>query len=132
MKKSIKVALVLAVLALALVLLAGCGSKKLVATKTTEESGMKIEEKMEITFNKDDKVEKVVETMTFEDEDTAKMMVEMFAGSEEMEGFEVKQDGKSMIMTMDAKTFAEMEGEEDSMTREQIKKELEEDGYTVK
>ena len=132
MKKSIKIATLLVILALALVLLAGCGKNKLVATKTTEEGGIKLEEKMEITFGKDDKIETVVETMTFEDEETAKSMADIFGGSDEVEGFEVKQDGKSMIMTMDAKTFTELEGEEDNMSKEDIKKELEEEGYTVK
>ena len=49
------------------------------------------------------------------------------------DGIEIKQDGKKVIMTMDAKTYAEQQGASDEeMTKEALRKVLEEEGYTVK
>ena len=44
------------------------------------------------------------------------------------------QKGKKAIMELDAKTFAEMAGNEEevNMTKEELRKSLEEDGYKVK
>ena len=51
----------------------------------------------------------------------------------ELEGMEVEQDGKKIIMTMDAQAYASSEGVSDEeMTKEALKEALEEDGYTVK
>ena len=132
MKKVLKAGLLLVIVLALVTVLTGCGDNVLTATKTTEESGMKMEEKMEITFDSNDKVEKVVETMTFDDEATAQLMASLFSLSDE-EGIEVKQDGKSLVMTLDAKAFAEQDGmEEEDMSKEAIKKSLEDAGYTVK
>lgn len=140
MKKTLKIGALILALATLLVLLTGCGGDKLVATKTTEDDGMglgKYEETVEIKF-KDDKVTEITMTSEFEKEESAQGMAAIFnmgvsMAGEKMEGFEVEQKGKKVIIRMDAKLFAEQEGiSEEGMTKEAMKKALEEDGYTVK
>lgn len=132
MKKVLKNGLLVVIMLALIVLLTGCGKNVLTATKTTDEEGMKMEEKMEITFDKNDKVEKVVETMTFDDEDTAKLMASLLSIGD-TEGIEVEQKGKSIVMTLDAKTFAEQDDiSDEEMSKDAIRKSLEEQGYTVK
>lgn len=136
MKKSLKILLIVACMASLLLALTGCGNK-LVATKETTENGMTFEEKIEVSFKKDE-IDKVKMTYTFDDEDTAKTMKSymdlMFAfAGDELDGFEVEQKGKKIIMELDAKAFATMEGEDDlKVSKEELKEELEEQGYKVK
>lgn len=140
MKKALKSVSLLLIIGMVLVLLTGCGGDKLIATKTTDDDSMglgKYEEKIEVKF-KDDKVSEVTMTAEFEKEEAAKSMAALFnlgssMAEEEMEGFKVEQKGKKVIMKVDAKTFAKQEDlSDEDMTKEAIKKSLEEDGYTVK
>ena len=140
MKKVLKSVALLLIIGMVLVLLTGCGGDKLIATKTTEDDSMglgKYEEKIEVKF-KDDKVSEMIMTYEFEKEESAKSMAALFnlgasMAGEDMKGFEVEQKGKKFVMKMDAKAYAEQEGATDEeMTKEAIKKSLEEDGYTVK
>ena len=137
MKKTVKSSLLVAVLAILLLALTGCGGNKLVATKSeSNELFGKYEEKIEITFKKD-KVDKVVMTMEFENEDKAKGIAALYNMSkdEDMKDIKVEQKGKKLVMTMDAKAFTAQEGNKDddsSLTKESIKKSLEEAGYKVK
>ena len=135
MSKTLKILAVVAFLLVALFVLTGCGDK-LVATKVTEESGMKVQEKIEVSF-KNDKVDKVKMTMTFDNKETAEAMKSLFtlglSMSEEDIKMDVKQSGKSLIVTFDAKAYAEYAGESDvNMTKAEMKKALEEEGYKVK
>lgn len=139
MNKTIKALLMIAVIIVALFALTGCGDK-LVATKTTEEEGltgevMKYEEKIEIKF-KDDKVNSVKMTFKFEDKEQAETMKSMFdlmtAMMDEDSAMEVKQSGKKLTIELDAEAYSEMSGEEANMSKDDIKKSLEEDGYKVK
>lgn len=134
MKKTAKSILLVAVMAIILLALTGCGSKKLVATKSSDEAGIgKYEEKIEVTF-KDDKADKIVWTMEFEDEEKAESLAKVFESlGSEMEGFEFEHKGKKVILSMDSKAFADQQDLDDnSMSREELKKELEEEGYKVK
>lgn len=139
MKKALKGLGILLIMGMMLFLLTGCGSDKLVATKTTEDDMMgNYKEEIVMTF-KDDKVETMEMSMEFDDEETAQGMYGLYnmglSMSEESdtEGMEVKQDGKKLVIKMDAKAYAESEGASDEeMTKEALKKALEEDGYTVK
>lgn len=140
MKKVLKSVVLLLIIGMVLVLLTGCGGNKLVATKTTEDDFMglgKYEEKVELKF-KNDKVSEVKMTYEFEKEEAAESMAAIFnlgasMAEEELEGLEVEQKGKKVIMTMDAAMFAEQEGVSDEeMTKEAMKAALEEEGYTVK
>ena len=139
MKKTLKSLGILLIMGMMLFLLTGCGSDKLVATKTTEDDMMgNYKEEIVMTF-KNDKVETMEMSMEFDDEETAQGMYGLYnmglSTSEESdtEGMEVKQDGKKLVIKMDAKTYAETEGASDEeMTKEALKKALEEDGYTVK
>ena len=135
MKKTLKVLLLVAFMSVVLLALTGCGNK-LVARRETEEDGMKVEEKIEISFKKD-KVNKVKMTYKFDTEENAELMAGIFnmgmAMSEEDMGFEVEQKGKKVVIELDAKAYAEMSGEEVSeVSKKELKEELEEEGYKVK
>lgn len=135
MKKTLKIMLVVAFLAIALFALTGCGNK-LVATRESEEMGMKMEEKVEISF-KNDKVNKVKMTFTFDDKDTAESMKSLLSlgftmSGESSEGFEIKQSGKKVIIELDSKSYASMGNEYAGLSKEELKEQLEEDGYKVK
>lgn len=135
MKKTLKIMLVVAFLAIALFALTGCGNK-LVATRESEEMGMKMEEKVEISF-KNDKVNKVKMTYTFDNKDTAESMKSLLSlgltmSGETSEGFEIKQSGKKVIIELDSKAYASMESEYEGLSKEELKEQLEEDGYKVK
>ena len=137
MKRTAKSVLLVMLLAVVLFALTGCMGNKLVATKTTEDSFFgKYEETVEIKFKKD-KADTITMTMEFEEEEKAKSVAALFdlADSEELEGMEVEQKGKKVIMTMDAKAFSEQQGiddNDDSLSKDSLKKSLEEDGYKVK
>lgn len=139
MKKTLKATVLALVMGLVIISLTGCGSNKLVATKTTEDETMgNYKEEITITF-KNDKADTVQMSMEFEDEKIAEGMYGIFSlgmsmdETGELEGMDVKQDGKKLIITMDSKAFAESEEvSEEDMTKEALKKALEEDGYTVK
>lgn len=129
MKKTAKSILLVAIMAILLLALTGCGGDKLVATKSSDE----YDEKIEISF-KDDKIEEIVWTMEFSEEEDAESFVEIFEElGDESEGMDVKQKGKKVVLTVDAETFAELEGyDNESVSKDEIKESLEEDGYEVK
>lgn len=139
MKKSLKILAVVAFLFVILVSLTGCGNK-IVATKETTEDGITYKEKVEIKL-KDEKVDTIKMTMTFEDKDTAeKMKEELDQGiamlkmmGMDSSGIEIEGKGKKIIMNLDANAFAKMGGVEITETsKDDIKKSLEEEGYKVK
>jgi len=134
MKKTLKELLLVAFMAVVLFTLTGCGNK-LVATRETEEMGMKWEEKVEIKF-KGDKVDSVKMTYTFDDKETAESMKSLLSlglsMSEEDMGMEVKQSGKKVIMELDAEAYADMEGADLEVSKDELREELEEEGYKVK
>ena len=131
--KSIVLALVMELL---LIALTGCGANKLVATKSSDDEFMgKYEEKIEISF-KNDKADQIVWTMEFEDEDKAESVASIFklaSNSDEDTKIDVEQKGKKVTLKMDAKSFASEEDMDDnSLSKEEMKKSLEDEGYTVK
>lgn len=139
MKKSLKILAVVAFLFVILVSLTGCGNK-IVATKETTEDGITYKEKVEIKL-KDEKVDTIKMTMTFEDKDTAEKMKEKLDQRIAMlkmmgmdsSGIEIEGKGKKIIMNLDANAFATMGGVEITETsKDDIKKSLEEEGYKVK
>lgn len=137
MKRALKSVLLASLMVIMLLALTGCGNK-LVATKETEDSTMgKYKEEIEVSY-KGDKVNSVKMTYEFDNEDKAKGMKALFdlgvSGADEDVGYKVEQKGKKLIMTFDAKAYEEMtDGDEEAnMTKEELKKSLEEDGYKVK
>lgn len=139
MKKTLKALVLALVMGILVISLTGCGSNKLVATKSTEDEMMgNYTEEITVTF-KDDKVETVEMSMGFDDEETAQGMYGLLSlgmsmdEEGQLDGMEIKQDSKKIIMTMDAETFAAFEEMSDEeMTKEAIKASLEEEGYIVK
>lgn len=139
MKKTLKLLAVVAVLLVMLIALTGCGNK-IVATRETEDGGVSYEEKLEIKL-KDDKINNVKVTMTFEDKETAeKMKVQLdaamamitaFSGGDS--GMEIKQKSKKIIIELDAEQYADMYGAEiEEISKDELKAQLEEEGYKVK
>ena len=105
MKKTLKALALSLVIGIMVISLTGCGSDKLVATKTTEDEMMgNYTEKITVTF-KNDKVETIEMSMEFDDEETAQGMYGLFSlgmsmdESGELEGMDVKQDGKELVST---------------------------------
>lgn len=136
MKKTAKSVLLMLVMAVMLVALTACGGNKLTATKEYSEDESffgAYKETVEIKF-KDDKVDKVTMTMEFEDKEKAEAIASVYKlAGEELEGVETKTSGKKFIMTMDGDTYAKQEGiDKDKLSKDDIKAELEEAGYTVK
>ena len=136
MKKTAKSIVLALVMGLLLIALTGCGANKLVATKSSDDEFMgKYEEKLEISF-KDDKADQIVWTMEFEDEDKAESVASIFklaSNSDEDTKIDVEQKGKKVTLKMDAKSFASEEDMDDnSLSKEEMKKSLEDEGYTVK
>ena len=134
MKKTLKGLLVAIFMLVILLALTGCGDK-LVATRETEEAGMSFEEKIEVSF-KDDKVNKVKMTYTFDSKEQAEAMESLFtlgmSMNEETANFDIKQSGKKIIMEADAKAYAEMAGDEVDISKDELREQFEEEGYTVK
>lgn len=144
MKKTLKIIVLIAIMLVAVLALTGCGNK-LVATKDVEGTSTepKHSEKIEISF-KNDKVNKVKMTYTFDNKDDAKKFVDSYnailslanafaSGDESISLPTMEQKGKKAIMEMDAKMYSEMSGEtEAGMTKDEVKASLEEEGYKVK
>jgi len=130
----------LLIIGMVLILLTGYGADKLIATKTTQDDFMglgKYEEKVEVEL-KNDKVTEIEMTYEFEKKEAAEGMTSILnlgisMSKEELEGITLEQKGNKVIITMDAKVFAEQEGvSEKEMTKEAMRSYLEEEGYTVK
>ncbi|MBR2241043.1 MAG: hypothetical protein IJ890_06675 [Clostridia bacterium] len=135
MKKIAKSFLLIAVMMLFLTVLTGCGeNKKLVATKDTEDSLYgKYSETVEITF-KDKKADKIVMTKDLESQEKANSIGDLlkYLDEDEMNGLKIEQDGKKIITTFEPSTFIQEQNlKESNLSRESLKKELEEEGYKI-
>ncbi len=137
MKKFLK-GLVLACLMLVMLFsLTGCGNK-LVATKDVEESGIEYKTKMEITFKKDN-VDKVKLTCTTKNEDDAKKVESslhatvtvLSAWADDDLDYEITRKGKKVVMKLEGEAAGLMASDE-GKTKDEIREELEEDGFKVK
>ena len=134
MKKTLKSLLLVAFMLVTLLALPGCGDK-LVATRETEEMGVKMEEEIEVSF-KDDKVNKVKMTYTFDSKEQAEAMKSLFSLGMSMNGettnLDIKQKGKKLTIEADAEAYAELAGEDVDISKDELREQLEEEGYTVK
>ena len=134
MKKTLKALLLVAFMLVTLLALTGCGDK-LVATRETEEMGVKMEEEIEVSF-KDDKVNKVKMTYTFDSKEQAEAMKSLLSlgmsMNEETANFDIKQSGKKIIMEADAKAYAEMAGDDVDISKDELREQFDDQGYTVK
>lgn len=140
MKKVLKSSILVVIMVALLLSLVACGGNKLVATKEEEDSAFgKYTEEMVVEF-KNDKVSTVEMSMIFDKEETAEGMYSLYnlglsmANEEDKPaGMEVKQDGKKLTIKMDANAYAkEQSVSDEELTKEAVKKSLEEAGYTVK
>lgn len=139
MKKTLRALVLALVMGLIVISLTGCGSDKLVMTKETQDETLgNSKEEVIITF-KEGKADTIKTITEFDNEEMAKGMYGLISlgmsmdAEGKLEGMEAKQEGKKLIVTINAKTYAEsIELTEEEMTKEVMKKTLEEDGYTVK
>lgn len=103
------------------------------AKKPTEDSTLgKYTEIIKIGF-KDNKIVSVKLGMEFDDEKTASSLITALKLSgEQIDGFDFTQEGKQIVVHMDAETFKNQEGLSDSdLSKDALKKALEKEGYTV-
>lgn len=155
MEKTIKKLSIIALMLVMVISLVGCGKKEdsedkkeekiddntIIATRETESEGIKYTEETEIKL-KDKKVNTVKMTMEFETEEIATEMktqtdasleiIKSMVGDLEMK---ISQDGKKVIMELDAAAFSTMAGvdvTEEEVTKADLKVELEKEGYKVK
>lgn len=126
MKKLLKGAILIALMLVMVVALTGCGNK-LVATKTSNEDGVEMKEKHELSF-KGDKLDTIKMTYEFSDEASAAMM----GGFMKLAFPDTEVNGKKVTMNLSAEDYASELGDSDGMTKDAIKASLEEEGYTVK
>ena len=121
-------------MAVLLLALTGCGeNKKLVATKDGEDDFFgKYKETVEITF-KDKKADKIVMTRELESEEVAKSIEKVIGYLNTDEGMKFEVNDKKVTITFKPEAYAKEEGLKDSdLSRDSLKKELEDAGYKVK
>lgn len=133
MKKFLKISLLFVLI----FVLTACGSSKIVATKTETDSlsGEEIEATVEIRFDKDDKPTSMTLTQKYEDKETAEQVYGLLSGilgmaGDEDIGMEIKHSGKKITMEIDASSDSFEYSEEADI--DEIKKQLEDDGWDVK
>ncbi|MBR2787076.1 MAG: hypothetical protein IKD76_06270 [Clostridia bacterium] len=149
MKQRTKSIFLFLIIGMILVTLTGCGSDsnkskksnsdsdKLVATKsiTEENDGFDAKETIEISF-KDDKADKAVITIEFDDEELAEYFEEYFEKGFEEEGFEdceMKRDGGKITISMKPEGLEDFEGiDAGDFTKKEFKEALEDEGFEVK
>ena len=129
MKNILKVTSLLAVLVMLLVALTGCGGNKIVGTM--EEDGNK--SKIEMSFDKNDKLTKIVMTYEFKNKDDAKELYDSSKEEAKDTGIKVKKSGKKVTITMKAKDFSDKFGvEADQLDKETMKSFAKFMGYELK
>ena len=136
MKKTVKSLFLVVLMATLLLGLTACTNKnKLVATKDGEDDFFgKYKETVEISF-KDDKAETIVMTRELEDKEIADKLQQLIdsVGTEALGGMDIKVEDNKVIMTLNPEEFAAEEDlDDEDLSRDSLKKELEEDGYKVK
>ena len=127
MKKSIKIIGALSIIVLMVVVLTGCRNNTLTATKEHSDMGLEFTETLEITF-RGNVIDKIIATLDFEDEDTAISWYEIMSIMQEDEDEELTRSGTSVTMSLNPE---DLNFDEDT-TRDEVKEELERQGYTIK
>ena len=128
MKKLLKITSLIAVVAMLLLALTGCGGNKIVGTM--EEDGNK--SKVVATFDKNDNLKKLEITYEYKNADDAKEAYEEMK-KEDAEGYKIKKSGKKVTVKMDAKSFAKQTGaDEERLTKDNMKELIKFMGYEVK
>lgn len=135
MKKIFKHLILITILICTIILLTGCGNR-LIATKETEDNGMKVKIEYDMKFKKDI-VDTIKMTSTYENEEDAETIyksyefINSFAENEE-EKINVQKEENKIIITLTSKQFQELEEEEIGLTKDEIKKSLEKEGFQIK
>jgi len=130
MKKTLRYIYLLAIIAIILITLTACGGDKLVATKTSEAEGAISKETWEISFKNNEPTE-IKAIFEFDDPEMATAYYE----AAEMimpEASNVTKDGNKLSFTVSPESFEDFGDAISGKTKDDIKKQLEADGYTVK
>ena len=130
MKKILKVTLYLLMIILVAILITGCESKKIIATKTSQDESVgEYEEIVEVTFKdkKADEVTVIYKFETLEDANNIYNLYRLFIKEE----INVDNEEKSVIIKMNADSYFKKE-ENLGRSRKEIKSYLEGQGYNVK
>ena len=118
-----------------LVTLTGCGGKKLTCTIAEDTLGMKTNMSVEITF-KDDKIDKMNTTvdMALPDEykDQKQTLIDTLKDSNENMKVTETKDGIRATMSGSISMAGELDLDDEIVTYDDVKKELEDQGYTCK
>ena len=131
MKKSVKIGILLAIIALAIIVLVGCGSK-LVATRSSEET----EETYEVKF-KGNNISEVKITYDCHDTEVADVLYGIYNGEfgDPVDGMKAERKENKIIVTMNQDAFITVyttsDGKPDT-SKEGVRKLLEDSGYSVK
>jgi len=113
-----------------IVLMTGCGEKKMVCTNEQEYGTAKLDTEITVTFNKDEYATKTTTKMvaSFESKETAKAFASNYEGKD---GYEVKKDGKKVTITQTTK-FEKDEVKTENNKMSSVKKYLTESGFKCK
>ena len=131
MKNIVKIIAYLILIIMIAVLVSGCESKDLVATKINEDNNVgKYEENIEIKF-KDKKAEEVKIVFKLETEESAYNLYNLYKLFVKDE-ININNEEKSVTVKMNAETYFKKEKKDIDLSRKEIKKYLIEQGYKVK
>jgi len=128
LKKTLRSIGLIAIIAVILMTLTACGNK-LVATKTTEEGGITLKETWEISF-KNNEVSEIKSTFEFDDEEMASAYYQVLKLLPEES--KVTQDKNKVSFIISADGFEDFGKAIKGQTKDNVKKQLESEGYTVK
>jgi len=139
MKKVLKSLILASIVALMVVTLTGCNNKKdsIYATKHVDNDEVlgSYDEDVEVEF-KDGKASKIIMSFVFKDEDNVGLMKSLYESSADAGSLSIRTDKNKFIMEMDGEAFLKqqkIDSEEDlNAVKEELKKVLEADGYTIK
>ena len=128
MKKLLKITSLLAVVAMLLLALTGCGGKKLVGTMKDDDGKGKVV----CTFDSKDRLKEMKITYEYKDKDDAKDAYDAIKEMFEDVG-KVKKSGKKITVTVTGKKIAEEKDVDlDDLDREYMEKAIESMGFEVK
>lgn len=134
MKKTIKQILLIGVLLILVFALTGCGNK-MVATKTIDEDGVKAKLRYEIKFkdNKVSNIKMMTEYESKEDADEAYESLDFIntLAEKEEDKYDITQDGNKVIISLDHDQYSKLSGS-DELSKDEIKANLEKEGFKVK
>ena len=129
MKKLLKITSLLAVVAMLLLALTGCGGKKVVGTMEDDDG----KGKAVATFDSKDRLKELKLTYEYKDKEDAEDSYEAIKDMFEDIGGKVKKSGKKITVTIKGKDLAEQKDVDlDELDREYMEDAIESMGFEIK